>query len=352
VLLDSIYKPMALQRNWLWAGSDFSEGTFVDEATLCRRLITDLSLYTSSLSMKSVDRKTGWFHASPPVSTVLTYDVLWQFFESQPGLMADKLKATLELAGAAIAATGRAGVVFAYDEAQVVQDRREKDQHSLALLLEAFQSMQRRGHRYLLVLTGLPTLYPKLVESRTYAERMFLVQEIGRLNTEECRDAITKPLEATTVKFTKKTVEQIIDASKCYPYFVQFLCREAFDYYKSAMARPSQQKRPALPINTLIRKLDADFFAGRWGNITDRQRELLLCVAHVEMPSDEFTVQQVAATSKSLAITQGFRPFRTTDISQFLPRFIDLGLVYRNRHGQYCLAIPLFAEYVRRRFAG
>ena len=72
------------------------------------------------------------------------------------------------------------GIVFAYDEAQVVGDRQVKDQYPLAALLETFQSLQRKGIRYFLLLTGLPTLFPRLVESRTYAERMFTVQQMGK----------------------------------------------------------------------------------------------------------------------------------------------------------------------------
>src|SRR6266508_3477728 len=51
VLMDDIYKPMALSANWVWVGSDFSESAFVDETTLCQRLLTDLSAFTSTLEI-------------------------------------------------------------------------------------------------------------------------------------------------------------------------------------------------------------------------------------------------------------------------------------------------------------
>src|SRR5260370_20750421 len=137
--------------------------------------------------------------------------------------MADKLKSTLEFVWNEIQLTGKNGVVFAYDEAQVVQDQREKGQFPLALLLEVFQSVQRKHMRYLLLLTGLPTLFPKLVESRTYAERMFVVQDIGRLETKACKEAIKKPLEDNVVNFTQPSVNLIVEESKCYPYFIQFI---------------------------------------------------------------------------------------------------------------------------------
>src|SRR5438067_1472656 len=45
VLMDDVYKPLAVKKNWIWVGSDFSEAAFVDEYSLCLRLLTDLSLF-------------------------------------------------------------------------------------------------------------------------------------------------------------------------------------------------------------------------------------------------------------------------------------------------------------------
>lgn len=47
----------------------------------------------------------------------------------------------------------------------------------------------------MLVLVGLPTLFPRLVEARTYAERMFHVEFLSRLNEEDSRAAILTPIE-------------------------------------------------------------------------------------------------------------------------------------------------------------
>ena len=48
----------------------------------------------------------------------------------------------------------------------------------------AFSHCRKRGFRLMLVLTGLPTLFPKLVEARTFSERMFRVlfpAELGKV---------------------------------------------------------------------------------------------------------------------------------------------------------------------------
>ena len=50
-----------------------------------------------------------------------------------------------------------------------------------------------------------------------------------------------------------------------------------------------------------MRKLDSDFFSGRWHRATDRQREILLCIACLKNASEEFTVSEIVDKSKVLA---------------------------------------------------
>src|SRR3990172_12448844 len=152
-------------------------------------------------------------------------------------------------------ARGTRGIVFAYDEAQVVSDREEKDEYPLAVLLETFQSIQRKGARYLLLLTGLPTLFPRLVESRTYAERMFAVQEIGRLSPEESRKAITVPLEGNKWNFTQESLDLIVKTADGYPYFIQFICRQSLDHLRT------NPHDTSVPIDPIVQQLDSNFFS-------------------------------------------------------------------------------------------
>src|ERR1700730_10611673 len=48
VLLDTI-KPLAIERGWLWVGTDLSESTSISEARVSVRLMTDLAPLTSSI---------------------------------------------------------------------------------------------------------------------------------------------------------------------------------------------------------------------------------------------------------------------------------------------------------------
>jgi hypothetical protein len=192
----------------------------------------------------------------------------------------------------------------------------------------------------MLVLVGLPTLFPKLVEARTFAERMFRVVFLDRLSEPESRDAILKPIQDSRcpVKLDERSIAKIVELSGGYPYFIQFTCREAFDAFV--------QGQNSVPIAEITRKLDSDFFAGRWARATDRQRDLLTVIARLEGADGEFTVQEISEQSRKVLK----KPFSPSHINQMLAALADAGLIYKNRHGKYSFAVPLLDRFILRQF--
>jgi hypothetical protein len=260
-------------------------------------------------------------------------------------LTADKLKAVLEFAHSALSAKGESRVIFAYDEAQNLADHSPRQQYPLSVLLDVFQSIQRKGVPFLLVLTGLPTLFPKLVEARTYAERMFRVVTLGRLSRDESEQAILRPIEdsGSPVSFSDDSVDTICKESAGYPYFIQFICREVFDLF---IQKLESQVPAAVPVDAIQRKLDTDFFAGRWAKATDRQRQLLWVIASLDRQDEEFTIQEVVATGKQLLT----KSFSSSHVNQMLASLAEQGLIYKNRFGRYSFAVPLLGRFIVRTY--
>ncbi|MBM3853021.1 MAG: ATP-binding protein [Verrucomicrobia bacterium] len=345
VLLET-FKPIALKAGWMWTGTDLSESASVTEENIAIRLLADLSPLVANIVVAETEQRAIGFSARATKEPVrLDFEILRRRFVATPGLAADKLKATLELVWASLAATSKVrGIVLAYDEAQNLSDHAETHQYPLSLLLDVFQSLQKKDLPFLLVLTGLPTLFPKLVAARTYTERMFHVATLGRLTDNESRDAILKPIQQQKcpVHFTAAAVEEIIKHSGGYPYFIQFLCREIYDSY--LQQRAGGAAKPSVTVAQVVRKLDSDFFAGRWNRVTDRQREFLTVVAQLPNCDEEFTVQEIVERSK-VALT---KPFSASHVNQILAKLAESGLVYKNRHGRYSFAVPLLGDFIRR----
>jgi len=172
---------------------------------------------------------------------------------------------------------------------------------------------------------------------------MFHVVFLDKLEKIDSRDAILKPIddEKCPVNFTNESVDLIINESGGYPYFIQFICREVFDVF---IQKVNDNETPSAPISDIILKLDTVFFAGRWAKATDRQRELMSLISKLGNCDSEYTVQEIVELSKRISE----KPFGNSHINQMLSTLSNSGLVYKNRHGKYSFAVPLFGQFIRR----
>lgn len=341
VLLEA-FKPLAIREGWLWVSADLSESVSISKHNLAIRLLTDLSTVTSSLVTGTEEQmEIGFGGQAITIDKRLNYEALAALYEATPGLEADRLKTVLETVWSFLQPRKKRGIIFAYDEAQNLTDHAGQKQFPLSLLLDVFQSIQRKDIPFMLAFSGLPTLLANLVEARTYAERMFRVLFLHRLGPEESREAITKPTEGGPVQFSTESVATIEELSAGYPYFIQFICREVFDLF---IQRLGEGKAPSVPVESITRRLDADFFAYRWARATDRQRQLLYAAATLESAGDEFTVQDLVKRTKQILAV----PFKASHLNQMLKALGERSLVYKNRHGKYSFAVPLLDTFILR----
>ena len=351
VLLER-FKNRAIEVGWLWAGNDLSEAASITEVNMAIRIITDLSIAASGVSRQVEVRAVGFASQGTLESVSLSFDGLLAYFDDTPGLVSDKLRAVLEYAWSFICVQPGQHMIFAYDEAQNLADHSSDKQFPLSLLLDVFQSIQKKGIPFMLVLTGLPTLFPKLVEARTYTERMFHVITLGRLSDAASRAAVTRPIEAAQQQdslpfaLDPESVEMVVRESAGYPYFIQFICREVFDLFLQQLGRTNQTT--PIPLESIRRKLDNDFFSGRWARVTDRQRDLLWVVASCDSSfEEEFTIQMIVEKSKGGPL-KAFSPSQT---NQMLGSLSQMGLIYKNRFGKYSFAVPLLGAFILRTYA-
>lgn len=347
VLLSHI-KPAAEEAGWLWTGEDLTEQASISEEGIAVRIMADLATLLSSI-FGTKTASIGFINEeNKKHKPNVQYDQLINIFNEAPGLVSDKLKAVLRFVGKAVKNTSFKGIVFAYDEAQNMRDHAQKEQYPLSLLLDVFQSLQRQPDNlpFILVLTGLPTLFPKLIETRTYSERMFSTIFLDKLSPEESRKAITKPVEKIKeILFDDKTIEEIIKLADGYPYFIQFICKEVFDVLSvRARAFSVIGEFAPIPFEAILQKLDQDFFASRWQRISENQKDFLGVIAQIPNCQNGFTVAQIVR----LAEKNQTKKYSSSSATQFLNRLIELGFIYKTKRGQYRFAVPMLAEFIRR----
>jgi hypothetical protein len=346
VLLDEL-RPLAYANGWLWTGNDWTEAASIAEKDVATRLLVDLTAILAPIVAYRTNELPLGF-TSPhkgPNERPLKFEDLVGIYDGTPGFVSDKLKAVLDHVAALLKGTPVKGIVFAYDEAQNLSDHRDTNQFPLSLVVDVFANLQKRqlGCQFLLVLTGLPTLVPKLNEARTFTERMFHTLVLDRLKEPEAREAIVRPIEIqqSTLGFSEQTIQRIMNESKGYPFLIQYICKEVFDVWIGKM---TVGLAPSVPMTEITAKLDQDFFAPRWSRATDRQQTFMQVIATLPSSDDEFTIQEITAASRELLS----RPIGASHSNQMLGHLAEKGLIYRNRRGAYCFAVPLLASFIRR----
>lgn len=256
-------------------------------------------------------------------------------FEPEPGLadngdLEHDLQALLEVVGAA---AREAGTVFALfvDELQYV----EEDQ--LAALITALHRTAQRRLPVVLVGAGLPQLRGQMGRAKSYSERLFDFPEIGALPPQAAKLAIEKPVRDQGAQIEGAALEEILNRSHGYPYFLQEWGKHAWDAAPGPIIARDDVARAS---QLTIAALDESFFRVRFDRLTPSEKRYLRAMSEL-----------------------GPGPHRSGDIADALQRkvtalgptrnqLIAKGMIYSPSHGDTAFTVPLFDEFMRRIMPG
>ena len=256
-------------------------------------------------------------------------------FDPEPGLadngdLEHDLQALLEVVGAA---AREAGTVFALfvDELQYV----EEDQ--LAALITALHRTAQRRLPVVLVGAGLPQLRGQMGRAKSYSERLFDFPEIGALPPQAAKLAIEKPVRDQGAQIEGAALEEILNRSRGYPYFLQEWGKHAWDAAPGPIIARDDVARAS---QLTIAALDESFFRVRFDRLTPSEKRYLRAMSEL-----------------------GPGPHRSGDIADALKRkvtalgptrnqLIAKGMIYSPSHGDTAFTVPLFDEFMRRIMPG
>lgn len=235
---------------------------------------------------------------------------------------------------------GRAGFVLLLDEGQVVRDETKRGgEHPLSLLISSIVALQRREIPLGLVLCGLPTLTGNLLKARSYTERMFRGEEIGRLDEADAREAFARPLSEAGGEVVAETdlVAQVVAEVEGYPYFIQLWGAELWDAAEIAGVDRLTMDLLQVVRQDIYRRLDLDFYNPRVETLTPAEQDVLLGTADAEYPP-------LVVSKLNDAINK-----TPANVNVLLGRLVDAGVLYRLRKGEYDYTAPRFRDYLLRR---
>lgn len=219
------------------------------------------------------------------------------------------------------------GVVFLFDEIQFLTRA-----HFEALIAALHKTVQR-ALPVTLVGAGLPQI-PRLAgEAKSYAERLFVFPELGRLNGDDALEAIVAPARALGVEFSAAAAAEIVAYTQGYPYFLQEYGKIAWDEAESSPIF-LHAVRAVLPL--VEAKLDGSFFRVRIERATPHEVRYLRAMAELgDGPQKAVDVAaMLGRTSEQLGPTRA--------------RLIEKGLLYTPGYGLAAFTVPQFDRYLRR----
>ena len=206
-------------------------------------------------------------------------------------------------------------------------------QKELGALIMAMHRIQQRQLPVVLLGAGLPILPGMAGESKSYAERLFSFPNIGALSQENSAKALQEPAQVAGVAFEAAALDEVYRLTKGYPYFLQ-----EWGYVAWNMAATSpitlQVVRDAK--QTVIPRLDENFFRVRYDRLTPSEKNFLRAIA--ELGPGAHRTGDIAEILK----------VKVTSLGPVRAKLINKGMIFSPAHGDMDFTVPLFNDFMIR----
>lgn len=252
-------------------------------------------------------------------------------YEPEPGL-ADNgdlemdLTALLEEIGRAAQAADTTLAMFV-DELQYVPEAQ------LGALISALHRCSQLSLPVAFVGAGLPQLRGQIGDAKTYAERLFDIEEIGPLNREDAEQALVLPAREEGVAIEAGAVARILDETRGYPYFLQEWGKTAWDVAQDDVITAEDVAQAS---HLAVAALDESFFRIRFDRLT--QAEKLYLRAMAELGPGPHRSGEIAARMNR----------RTESLGPTRNMLIGKGMIWSPAFGETAFTVPLFDDFMKR----
>lgn len=218
-------------------------------------------------------------------------------------------------------------ICFFVDEIQYMK------QKELGSLIAALHRTNQLGYPIMIVGAGLPKIYKMLSEEKSYSERLFVYKEIGSLTYEQSFKAIEEPVKKFGVSYTKEAIDDIINITKGYPFFIQQFCQIVYNNVNDKIIQKMDIEKN---VDEFFEVLDIGFFRVRYERCSDGEKKFIFAMAKCgELPC---TISNIGK--------QLNKKVRT--ISPTRAQLINKGIIFSVRHSELDFTVPEFDNYIRR----
>ena len=282
-------------------------------------------------SVKALANKTAKLITAFSVTYNITDDKLALEYEHDDlvasGIMEDDLTEILVALGRCASNSKNAVCVFV-DEFQCITKEQAK------ALITALHRCNQLRLPIMFFCAGLPKAIQVVNQACSYAERIFIYEEIAQLSNEEAKKAIAEPAAFLGVEYDLAALEQIVKVTEGYPYFIQEFCSTIWDCAEDVKTITYDMVEKFQ--HEFFDRLDAGFFAARTSRCSKTEQLFMFSMAEC---SDG------CCTIGDLAHYMGKN---VKQISTTRAKLIEKGMIYAPTRGELAFTVPLFANYLRR----
>jgi hypothetical protein len=206
-------------------------------------------------------------------------------------------------------------------------------QKELGAIIMAMHRMQQRQLPVVLLGAGLPVLLGLAGESKSYAERLFAFPDIGALSEADSNQAISEPAIQGGVTLTAAALTETYRLTKGYPYFIQ---EWGYQMWNLAVSSPIDLELVQSAADSVVRRLDQNFFRVRFDRLTPGEKNFLRAMAQLGSG---------AIRSGDIANCLGVK---VNSIGPVRSKLIKKGMIYSPAYGDMAFTVPLFDEFMKR----
>ncbi|MDX2111483.1 MAG: ATP-binding protein [Verrucomicrobiota bacterium] len=203
----------------------------------------------------------------------------------------------------------------------------------LSALIMAMHKMQQRQLPMVLIGAGLPILPGLAGESKSYAERLFSFPDIGTLSESDAIKALQEPAKAAGVDFEIDALGRIYQLTQGYPYFLQ---EWGYQSWNHASASPITLSVVESATETVINRLDANFFRVRFDRLTPSEKRFLRAMAGLAPEA-----RRSGDIAEALGVKMG-------NLGPVRAKLIQKGMIYSPAHGDMAFTVPRFDKFMLR----
>ena len=169
--------------------------------------------------------------------------------------------------------------------------------------------------------------------AKSYAERLFEFVSIGPLDPPAAKQALCVPAEQEGVVFEPAAIDEIVERTEGYPYFLQEWGKHAWTEVSTS---PITYEDAVRATTVALAELDASFFRVRFDRLTAAEKCYMRAMAELG-PGSHRSGDISDVLGKAIS---GVAPVRN--------RLIGKGMVYSPPHGDTAFTAPLFDSFMRR----